>query len=402
MADLLMIVGGANVPSQKFIKEFKTWLRMIPPLKKAGRRNFLLRRTLNPPQSPFFKGGCYKHSLEIVLLLACRAWISSRALPILALLVVLAFPCIVLAEKIRTVVPQSSVNYLSVYVAESRGFFHQEGFENETLVLAGPVAAAALVSGNVDYGGGGGSAMRAAAAGAPLKAIFFQTDKVTAYLVSDPMISKAADLKGKKVGVGGIGSSQDRLIIAYVEQAGLASSDIIRINMGADASRRILAIKQGVINATILDPGTVIFAENEGLRTLAFLGDLFPFPFQTFATTDKKLNDNPEQVKRWLRAMVRALMFVRDNPESAADIALKRLRIGKVPRPALIEAIKRYNRAVSPGVPGVPSAEGLKNAIEYEIKIPLKIDGELALEKVMNLRLIQQVIAELESKKVSR
>ena len=78
--------------------------------------------------------------------------------------------------------------------------------------------------------------------------------------------------------------------------------------MGADASRRILAIKQGVINATILDPGTVIFAENEGLRTLAFLGDLFPFPFQTFATTDKKLNDNPEQVKRWLRAMVRALM----------------------------------------------------------------------------------------------
>ena len=322
--------------------------------------------------------------------------------PLLFVPLVLLIPFTLRAEKIRTVVPQSSLNYLSVYVAESRGFFHQEGFEHETLVLAGPVAAAALVSGNVDFGGGGGSAMRAAAAGAPLKAIFFQTDKVTAYLVSDPMISKAAELKGKKVGVGGIGSSQDRLIIAYVEQAGLAVSDIIRINMGADASRRILAIKQGAINATILDPGTVIFAENEGLRTLAFLGDLFPFPFQTFATTDKKLNDNPEQVKRWLRAMVRALMFIRDNPEGAADIALRRLRIGKVSRPALIEAIKRYNRAVSPGVPGVPSAEGLKNAVEYEIKMPLKIDGELALEKVMNLKLIQQVKAELESKPAAR
>ena len=322
--------------------------------------------------------------------------------PLLFVPLVLLIPFTLQAEKIRTVVPQSSLNYLSVYVAESRGFFHQEGFEHETLVLAGPVAAAALVSGNVDFGGGGGSAMRAAAAGAPLKAIFFQTDKVTAYLVSDPMISKAAELKGKKVGVGGLGSSQDRLIIAYVEQAGLAASDIVRINMGADASRRILAIKQGVINATILDPGTVIFAENEGLRTLAFLGDLFPFPFQTFATTDKKLNDNPEQVKRWLRAMVRALMFIRDNPDGAADIALRRLRIGKVSRPALIEAIKRYNRAVSPGVPGVPSAEGLKNAIEYEIKMPLKIDGELALEKVMNLKLIQQVKAELESKPVAR
>jgi len=321
---------------------------------------------------------------------------------LLCLIVFLLSPLAIHAEKIRTVVPQSSLNYLSVYVAESRGFFHQEGFEHETLVLAGPIAAAVLVSGNVDFGGGGGSAMRAAAAGAPLKAIFFQTDKVTSYLVTEQMISKAAELKGKKIGVGGIGSSQDRLIIAYVEQAGLAPSDIVRINMGADASRRILAIKQGAINATILDPGTVIFAENEGLRTLAFLGDLFPFPFQTFATTDKKLNDNPGQVKRWLRAMVRALMFIRDNPEDAADIALRRLRIGKVSRPALIEAIKRYNRAVSPGVPGVPSAEGLKNALEYEIKMPLKIDGELAAEKVMNLRLIQQVKAELESKPAAR
>jgi ABC-type nitrate/sulfonate/bicarbonate transport system substrate-binding protein len=316
-----------------------------------------------------------------------------------ALVLLLLLPVPLRAEKIRTVVPQSSLNYLSVYVAESKGYFQREGFDHETLVLAGPVAAAALVSGNVDFGGGGGSAMRAAASGAPLKAIFFQTDKVTAYLVTDPSIAKAADLKGKKVGVGGIGSSQDRMILAYVEQAGLAASDITRINMGADASRRILAIKQGAINATILDPGTLIFAEREGLRTLAFLGDLFPFPFQAFATTDKKLLENPEQVKRWLRAMVQALMEIRDNPEAAAEVALKRLRIGSVSRLALIEAIKHYNRAVSPGVPGIPSAEGIKNIIEYEIKLPLKIEGELAVEKVMNLRMIQQVKAELEKKK---
>ena len=65
-----------------------------------------------------------------------------------------------------------------------------------------------------------------------------------------------------------------------------------------------------------------------------------------------------------------------------ADIALKRLRIGNVAKAALIDGIKRYNRAVPAGIPGVPSAEGLKNVIEYEIKIPLKIDGELAQDKV--------------------
>ena len=41
MADLMMIVNGANVPFQKATKEFKTWLRMLPLLKKAGLGDFL-------------------------------------------------------------------------------------------------------------------------------------------------------------------------------------------------------------------------------------------------------------------------------------------------------------------------------------------------------------------------
>jgi len=310
----------------------------------------------------------------------------------------------VAAERIRTVVPQSSLNYLSVYVAEEAGFFRQQdfrqqGFEHETLVLAGPVAAAALISGNVDFGGGGGSAMRAAAGGAPLKAIFFQTEKVTAYLVTDPAIKRPADLKGKKIGVGGLGSSQDRIILKYIEQAGLQPSDITRLAMGADASRRILAIKTGSIDATILDPGTVIYAENQGLNVLAFLGDLFPFPFQAFATTDKKLKENPEQVKRWLKAMVQALLFIKDKPDDATDIGLKRLRVGNLSKSALLGGIERYTRAFATGVPGLPSREGIRNIIEYEIRAPLKIDREIQEETIMNLKPIQQVRAEFESKK---
>jgi len=41
MADLIMIVGGANVPSQKVMKDLRTWLGMIPLLKKAGLGDFL-------------------------------------------------------------------------------------------------------------------------------------------------------------------------------------------------------------------------------------------------------------------------------------------------------------------------------------------------------------------------
>ncbi len=89
----------------------------------------------------------------------------------------LSFTTEVFAEKIRTAIPQANLNYLSIYVAEAGGFFRDEGLENETVVISGPLATAALLSGDVDFSGGGGSGMRAALKGAPIKGIFFQPKK---------------------------------------------------------------------------------------------------------------------------------------------------------------------------------------------------------------------------------
>ena len=106
------------------------------------------------------------------------------------------------AELIRTAVPRASLNYLSIYAAEAKGFFKDEGLENETIAIGGPAAIAALLSGNVDFSGAGGSGLRAAAKGAELKAIFYQTEKVTWFFVVHPSIKSVADLKGKKIAVG--------------------------------------------------------------------------------------------------------------------------------------------------------------------------------------------------------
>ena len=43
---------------------------------------------------------------------------------------------------------------------------------------------------------------------------------------------------------------------------------------------------------------------------------------------DKKIAERPGDVKRWLRAMMRALMFIRERPEEAADIAMKKFPMG--------------------------------------------------------------------------
>ena len=168
------------------------------------------------------------------------------------------------AEKIRTAVPGLNLNYLSVFTAEERNFFRDEGLENETIVIGGPAGIAALVSGDVDYSGAGGSGLRAAVKGAPLKAIMYQTEKPTWYLIVHPSITQTSDLKGKKIGVALIGDSEDRFTTLFVERAGLSAKDVTKISLGTNPGDKILAIKSGGISAVVLDPAATVMAAGVG------------------------------------------------------------------------------------------------------------------------------------------
>ena len=305
------------------------------------------------------------------------------------------------AEKIRTAVPGLNLNYLSVFTAEERNFFRDEGLENETIVIGGPAGIAALVSGDVDYSGAGGSGLRAAVKGAPLKAIMYQTEKPTWYLIVHPNITQTSDLKGKKIGVALIGDSEDRFTTLFVERAGLSAKDVTKISLGTNPGDKILAIKSGGVSAVVLDPAATVMAEREGLRSLVYLGDIFPLPFQGYVTTDRKISENPAQVKRWIKAMVRSLMFLRERPEEATEVALKRLRFRNITRPMLTDAIKSYVRAFPQGIPGMPSPEGVKNILEYEVRLPMKMEETLPAEKFLDLRWVEEVKKEL-SQKVSK
>lgn len=205
-------------------------------------------------------------------------------------------------------------------------------------------------------------------------------------------------MKGKKIGVALIGDSEDRFITLFAERAGVSARELTKISLGTSIGDKILGIKSGAVAAVVLDPAGTVAAEREGMRKLAFIGDMFALPFQGYVVSNQKLAENPTQVKRWIRAMTRSLLFIRERPEDAADIALRRLRIRNLTKPMLTEAIRSYVRAFPQGVPGVPSPEGVKNILEHELRIPLKLDKPLVAENFFELRWAEEVRKEIEAK----
>jgi len=319
---------------------------------------------------------------------------------LLAVLLFLSLAGNAAAELVRTAIPRATLNYLSLPVAEVKGYFRDQALENQTIVIPGVNAIAAIVSGDVDYSGAGGSGMRAALRGAPIKAIMFQTDKVTWYLLAAADIQKISDLKGKRVAIGTVGDTQDALITMLVEREGVSGRDITRVALPSrNTSTTILSLKTGAFSAAVVNADESLLGEKEGLRTLAFVGDLFPYPFQGFVATDRMIAERPHDIKRWLRAMARALMFIRERPEEAADIAMKKIPMGNMSRPLVIEGIRRFAKAIPDGVPGLPSAQGIKTLMEFDVKAPLKIKEDVAPEKVLYLKLIREVKEEFEGKR---
>jgi ABC-type nitrate/sulfonate/bicarbonate transport system substrate-binding protein len=291
------------------------------------------------------------------------------------------------AEHIRLGLPSRSMGYLPLFVALRRGFFKDENIDLDLPLMLPNIAHNALLSGDIDYHGVADSALRLAAKGAPIKTIFFGTTLPNYFVMAKPQIKTVADLKGKYIGVSRFGGTTDLAARVALQKNGLdPQKDVVLIMIGF-ANTRNAALTAGSIDATIANPPDNAVLKQKGYRELLFLGDAIEFPSNGFTTTDRRLRENRDQVKRLLRALYRGLQFTREQPAETIKIIESEYNLD----PAL--ALESYaSLAKSLSKDGTSSQAGLRVHLKL-IQNSEKGLGEIPFSKIVDFHILEEIAA---------
>jgi len=221
-----------------------------------------------------------------------------------------------------------TVTFLPAEVARQRGFMREQNLDIKFLLTRSEVDRAALASGNVDYTLRAGSSFVSAARGLPVKIVFLGTMRPFWGLVVRPEIKSVTELKGKSLGVPGLLGSQQIFAKFILKHYGLdPDKDVIyRV---VDTGTRIAGILSGSIDSSMMDYGEAFRAKKAGLKFLINAADLHALLAGGLAVNIKKLKDQPDQVRRMLTAMTRALRYMQENPEGTQQVMMSWLKLDR-------------------------------------------------------------------------
>src|SRR5918995_5243544 len=108
--------------------------------------------------------------------------------------------------RVRMGLAARSTTSMPFFVAQERGFFREEGLEVELIVMQAIQTIQATLGKSTQFASATGSAVSAAVRGADIKVILAVTDRPSFDLIVQPNITSVQQLRGKKIGTGGVGS----------------------------------------------------------------------------------------------------------------------------------------------------------------------------------------------------
>jgi NitT/TauT family transport system substrate-binding protein len=293
------------------------------------------------------------------------------------------------ADKVRMSISAIDVSFLTGGLASKRGMFRDEGLDVELIRMNANVSVTALSTGDIDYTMVFASVVRGALRGLPMKVVASFMDSSTHLLIARPEYKTIRDLKGKTLAVSNYGATSDVAARMMMKQGGVDPEKELKIiQLGAERGR-YAALREGIVDVAVLSPPTDTDAQRQGYRILSRFHEHFKLPFTGVGTNLRKLKEKPDEVKRVVKAMLRANRFVRSNREGTIQTMMEWI---KVDRESAVATYDSTWKIFSED--GGLSESGLKLVIDQG-REAMKIERPVANSEVADFNIIREVQKEL-------
>jgi len=213
--------------------------------------------------------------------------------------------------------------FAGFFTAEQKGFYKEQGI-NVILTPGGAESPSIqMVAGGGEQFGvtGMSQLMEARAKGVPVVAlaVIYRKNPLIWFSVNKD-VDSAEDLVGKKVGVT-IGSNSDILFKAMLKKAGIDIEKVERVPVSYDISPvltgQVDAYEGYIVNQPITarEKGFKIYIINPVDYGINFYAD-------TLFTTEKMIKENPDLVKRFVKATLEGWEYAYSHSDEAVDYTL--------------------------------------------------------------------------------
>jgi len=204
--------------------------------------------------------------------------------------------------------------HIPSYVAMDRGFFKDEGLDARFVALVGRPMVTAGLSGNLDFVPIPSGGAQAVLNGAKLRYIVGQSLKPQWIIVTGANVQRPEDLKGKTLGYARVGA-------ADYDEGATVMSRFFNMQVGRDYKviqfqgepERMAALINGDIQGALVSAPRAAMAKKAGLKVLVRTGDYLPRAGGTFWSTEEFFQKNPETAKKFIRAIAKGVVYLREN-----------------------------------------------------------------------------------------
>lgn len=217
-------------------------------------------------------------------------------------------------ERIVVSYPSKSItNFPILETARQKGFFQREGLQVNLVYIRGGLDIKTLLTNDADFAMGSTTAVTAFVAGAPVRVVLSYNAYVDQGLYAQAKYHRISDLKGQPIGSLNPGGLVDTMVRRILVKNGLQPERDVNILAMGGTPERFAALRAGAIAATMLSSPFNFLADKEGFSKLAVTRDYVDVPGTAVVVTAEKIKKQPAMIKRFMRASLRAMKYIRDN-----------------------------------------------------------------------------------------